>query len=62
MLSALVTAIAILCVAASMFGIPSEMDGQIYFDLAVKELQDRTKEGSLDKMVVSLLESKNVKA
>ncbi len=38
------------------------MEGQIHFDLAVKELQDRTKEVSLDKMVVSLLESKNIRA
>jgi hypothetical protein len=31
-LSAVVTGIAILCVAASMLGIPAEMDGQIYFE------------------------------
>ena len=31
-LSAIVTGIAILCVVASMLGIPAEMDGQIYFE------------------------------
>jgi cytochrome c oxidase subunit 1 len=32
MMSAVVTGISILCVAASMFGIPAEMDGQIYYE------------------------------
>jgi len=38
------------------------MEGRIHFDLAVKDIEDRTNESSLDKMVVSLLESKNIKA
>jgi len=32
MMSAIVTGISILCVIASLFGIPAEMDGQIYYE------------------------------